>query len=327
MKQIKWGIMGTGTIANNFVLGLGFLENAELYAVASRSKEKADEFGKKYNAAKTYGSYEEMACDKDIDVIYIATPNAQHKENIILCLNNDKAVLCEKPLTINAAEAEAVIKLAREKKLFLMEAMWSRFFPIMDKVRSLLLEDAIGEIRMVNADFGFRREGPREDRKYSLARAGGALLDVGVYPLSFASMVFGEKPISIKGITHLCDTGVDIQSSMLLGYGEDKMAVLSCSINTSSPKEARIIGNNGSILIPNFSRATQAILYVNDKAPVKFEIALEGNGYNYEAKAVMESLIHGKIENEFMPLDESLSIIKVMDELRNQYGLKYPTEK
>jgi dihydrodiol dehydrogenase / D-xylose 1-dehydrogenase (NADP) len=256
LKEIKWGIMGTGTIANNFVLGLGFIENAKLYAVASRSIEKAEEFGKKYNASKAYGSYEEMARDKDIDVIYIATPNSQHKANIILCLNNDKAVLCEKPLTINAAEAEEVIKLAKVKKLFLMEGMWSRFFPVMDKVRELLQEGAIGEIRMVNADFGFRREGPREDRKYSLVRAGGALLDVGVYPISFASMIFGEMPNSIKGITHICDTGVDVQSSMLLGYGEDKMAVLSCSINTPTPKEARIIGNKGSILIPDFSRAT-----------------------------------------------------------------------
>jgi dihydrodiol dehydrogenase / D-xylose 1-dehydrogenase (NADP) len=325
-RIIKWAIMGTGTIANSFAKGLEALEDAKLYAVASRSKEKAEEFGKKYGAAKSYDSYEELVKDKEIDIVYIATPNTAHKDNIILCLNNGKPVLCEKPFTVNAEEAEEVIRLAREKKLFLMEAMWSRYFPVMKQVNEWLAEGHIGELRMITADFGFRREGPMEDRKVSPNRGGGALLDVGVYPISFASAVFGKQPTQITGITSLYDTGVDQQSSMLLGFDKGEMAVLSCAINTPTPKEGRIIGNKGSIHIPDFSRATKATLAVIGEEEVKVEIPLEGNGYNYEAAAAMDCLRRGEIESSIMPLDETVAILKVMDELRRQWGIKYPTE-
>jgi dihydrodiol dehydrogenase / D-xylose 1-dehydrogenase (NADP) len=325
-KIIKWGIMGTGTIANSFVQGLKVLEDSELYAVASRSKEKAEDFGKKFGAVKMYGSYEELVSDKEIDIIYIATPNTAHKDSIVLCLNNEKSVLCEKPFTINAKETEEVIKLAREKKLFLMEAMWSRYFPVMGKVHEWLDSGVLGDLRMITADFGFRREGPSEERKVSPNRGGGALLDVGVYPISFASWIFGKYPIQITGLTSLYDTGVDQQSSMLLGYDKGEMAVLSCAINTPTPKEARIIGNKGSIYIPDFSRATKATLSIIGEEPVNAEVALEGNGYNYEAAEAVKCLREGKLESDIMPLDESLAIIKIMDELRAQWGLKYPTE-
>jgi len=326
MEKIKWAIMGTGTIANSFAKGLEFLPDAELYAVASRSIEKASEFGQKYDLKKCYGSYEEMLQDKEVDVVYIATPNNVHKENILLCLNNGKAVLCEKPFTINAKETEEVIKVAREKKLFLMEGMWTRFFPIMKKVQEWLDENDIGKVRMVSADFGFRREGEPEERKVSLQRAGGALMDVGVYPISFASWVLKKAPIDIKGITCLYETGVDQLSAMTMGYGEGEMAVLSCSINTPTLQEARIVGNNGTIIIPQFSKATSATLSVIGKDPITLNIPLEGNGYNYEASEVMRCLRKGKLESNYMTLDESLSIIKIMDELRNQYGIIFPTE-
>lgn len=196
----------------------------------------------------------------------------------------------------------------------------------MEKVHSWINDDAIGAIRMLTADFGFRREGPAEVRKVSLERGGGALLDVGVYPISFASWIFGKYPLKITGITSLYDTGVDQLSSMLLGYDDGKMAVLSCSINTPTPKEARIIGNKGSIHIPDFYKATKATLSVIGREPVTFEVPLEGNGYNYEAKAVGEYLRQGKNESDLMPLDDSLLTIKVMDQLRNQWGIKFPTE-
>lgn len=326
MEKIKWAIMGTGTIANSFAKGLKFLPDAELYAVASRSIEKASEFGKKFDSKKCYGSYEEMIKDKDIDVVYIATPNNTHKENILLCLNNGKAVLCEKPFTINAKETEEVIKVARDKKLFLMEGMWTRFFPIMKTVQEWINENAIGKVRMVTADFGFRREGKPEERKVSLQRAGGALMDVGVYPISFSSWVLKKAPIDIKGITSLYETGVDELSAMTIRYSEGEMAVLSCSINTPTSQEARIIGNNGTIIIPQFSKATSVTLSVIGKDPITVSIPLEGNGYNYEAAEVMKCLREGKLESNSMTLDESLSIIKIMDELRNQYGIVFPTE-
>lgn len=327
-KVINWAIMGTGTIANSFAKGLEVLEDAKLYAVGSRTKEKAEEFGKRYGAEKIYGSYEELVQDKEIDVVYIATTNDAHKENAILCLNNGKAVLCEKPFTINVKEAEEVIKLAKEKKLFLMEAMWSRYFPIMKIVRTWLDEGKIGEVRMVNADFGFRREGERarEDRKFSPNRAGGALLDVGVYPISFASMVYKKAPKEITGLASICDTGVDEQSSMLLGYEKGNMAILACAINTPTPQEAKIIGNKGFIHIPYFFKATKATLSVIGEEPLTVELPLEGNGYNYEAAEVMKCLREGKLESELMPLDETVSIVKTMEELRRQWGIKFPME-
>jgi predicted dehydrogenase len=326
MKKIKWAIMGTGTIASSFVKGLAFLEDAELYAVASRSIEKASEFGESYGFKKYYGSYEEMVQDKEVDVVYIATPNNVHKENIILCLNNGKAVLCEKPFTLNAKETEEVIKLAREKNLFLMEGMWTRFFPIMKKIQEWIDEDTIGKVRMVIADFGFRREGKPEERKVSLEKGGGALMDVGVYPIAFASWVFKKAPKDIKGVTSLYETGADEQSVMTLGYEGGQLAALACAINTPTPKEARIIGNKGTIVIPEFFKATSATLSVIGDGPITVTIPLEGNGYNYQAAAVMECLRKGELECDAMSLDESLLIMGIMDELRKQYGIVFPTE-
>jgi predicted dehydrogenase len=318
--------MGTGTIANSFVKGLTFLEDAEIYAVASRSIEKSIGFGQKFGFKKFYGSYEEMVQDKEVDVVYIATPNSVHKENILLCLNNGKSVLCEKPFTINAKEAEEVIKLAREKKLFLMEGMWTRFFPVMKKVQEWIDEEAVGRIRMVTADFGFRRKGAAEERKVSIQRAGGALMDVGVYPISFASWVFKKDPEEIKGIASKYETGVDELSAMTLGYEGGQLASLYCSINTPTLKEARIIGNSGTIIIPEFSKATSASLSVIGKESITVNIPLEGNGYNYEASEVMRCLREGKIESPIMPLDETLSVMKTMDELRRQWKIEFPTE-
>lgn len=326
MKKIRWAIMGTGTIAKSFAKGLSFLDDAELYAVASRSMETAVSFGQDYSAKKYYGKYEDMVKDAEVDVVYIATPNSSHKDNILLCLNNGKAVLCEKPFTLNAKETEEVIRLAREKNLFLMEGMWTRFFPIMHKVREWIDEGKIGPIRMVTADFGFRREGDPEERKIGLHRAGGALMDVGIYPISFASWVLGRSVVDIKGVASLYETGVDELSAMTFKYDGGQMAVLSCSINTPTLKEARIIGNKGVIIIPDFARATSATLSVIGHEPITVTFPLEGNGYNYEAAAVMACLREGKVESDAIPLDETLSIIKSMDELRCQWGMVFPSE-
>lgn len=326
MKKIRWAIMGTGTIAKNFAKGLQCLENAELYAVASRSIESAIQFGQNYEAQKYYGSYEDMVRDDAVDVVYIATPNSAHKDNILLCLNHNKPVLCEKPFTLNVKETQAVIRVAREKNVFLMEGMWSRFFPIMQKVQEWIEADLIGPIRMVTADFGFRREGEPEERKISLHRAGGALMDVGIYPISFASWVLKKEPVCIKGVASLYETGVDELSAMAFQYESGQLAVLSCSINTPTLKEARIIGNKGSITIPDFSKATSATLSVIGEEPVTITIPLEGNGYNYEAAEVMSCLRENKTESNIMPLDETLSIMASMDELRRQWGIVFPTE-
>lgn len=327
MKTIRWAIMGTGTIAKSFAQGLRQLADAELYAVASRSEESAVRFGESYPAQHYYGNYEAMVKDDNVDVVYIATPNSAHKENILLCLHHGKAVLCEKPFTLNHQETEEVIRVAREKGLFLMEGMWARFFPVMRQVRAWLDEERIGPLRMVTADFGFRREGPAEERKVGLHRGGGALMDVGVYPIAFASWVFQQSPSAITGLASLYETGVDELSAMTFQYPQGQLAVMSCSINTPTQKEARIIGNRGTIIIPEFSKATTATLAVIGEEPETVKLPLEGNGYNYEAAAVMQCLRDGKTESELMPLDESLRIMTAMDELRRQWGVVYPSEQ
>lgn len=326
MATIKWAIMGTGTIAKSFAQGLGQLSDAELYAVGSRSLQSAEQFGNNFPAQKYYGSYEALVRDPDVDVVYIATPNSAHKDNILLCLNHGKPVLCEKPFTLNRHETAEVIRVAREKKLFLMEGMWTRFFPVYRQIREWLDANAIGPVRMVSADFGFRREGPAEDRKVGLHRGGGALMDVGVYPISFASWVFQQPPSTITGVASLYETGVDELSAMTLLYPDGQVAVLSCSINTPTQKEARIIGNKGTIVIPEFSKAISATLAVIGEEPVTVTFPLEGNGYNYQAAAVMACLRAGETECELMPLDESLTIMVQMDELRQQWGIVFPGE-
>jgi len=326
-KIINWGIMGCGKIAHSFAKGLSVLPEATLYAAGSRTKEKAVSFGQKYNILKTYGSYDELATDPHIDIIYIATPHNYHKENTLLCLRNYKAVLCEKPMCINAKEAEELIKEARKNQLFLMEAMWMRFLPVMFKVREWLNEKIIGDIRILKADFGFRFPWEPQKRILNINLAGGALLDVGIYTLSLAYMVFKNEPVKITSTAYIGETGVDEQSAYLLSYGNGAFASLTSAVRTKTPHDAIIIGTKGSIVIPDFWHGQMAILHIKDKAPSEFKFPFISNGYNYEAQYTMDCLKKNKLESDIMPLNETLLIIKTMDEIRSQWKLIYPEEK
>ena len=325
-RAIRWGILGAGNIAHLFAEGLSILSDAKLIAVGSRSREKATKFAGKFDIPKLHGSYVDLANDPDVDVIYVATPHPFHKEHSILCLEAGKAVLCEKPLAVNAQEVGEMIECARKSGKFLMEAMWTRFLPVMVKVREWLVEEAIGEVRMFTADFGFRSGWNPEGRLLNPNLAGGALLDVGVYNVAMASMVLGKQPSRITGMAHIGATGVDEQSAMVLGYDEGQLAILSCAIRTSTPREARILGTEGTIHIPGFWHATSATLDVSGKDAEQIEIPLDGNGYNYEAIEVMHCLRAGKLESDIMTLDESFSIMETMDKIRAHWGLKYPME-
>lgn len=325
-KTINWGILGPGNIAHQFARGLNVLDDAKLIAVGSRSIERAAEFADEFDIPHKYGSYVELANDQDVDAIYVATLHPFHKENTILCLEAGKAVLCEKPFAINAQQVQEMIKTARQSGKFLMEAMWTRFFPVMVKVRKWLAESVIGEVRMLTADFGFRAGWNAEGRALNPNLAGGGLLDVGVYTISMASMVFGGSPKKISSMAHLGKTGIDEQAAMLLGYDAGQLAVLFCAVRTNTPQNARILGTDGSIYIPNFWHPNSMTLNASGKDAEQIEIPFDGNGYNYEAAEVMRCLREGKVESDIMPLDESLSIIKTMDEIREQWGLKYPME-
>ncbi len=323
---IRWGILGTGNIARQFARGLTSVDGATLVAVGSRATETADAFGDEFAVPHRHSTYEALVADDDVDAIYVSTPHPFHKDNSILCLQNDKAVLCEKPFTVNAGEAAAVIDVARVQNCFLMEAMWTRFVPAVVRLRQLLAEGAIGEVRMIQADFGFRAGVNPEGRLFNLALGGGALLDVGIYSLSFASMILGAAPAQVVSTADMGETGVDEQSAFLLRYAGGQIAVLSCAVRTSTAIQVQIFGTEGSICVgsPFFKSESLTIKRGGEETVEQFP--LDGNGYNYEAIEVGKCLREGRTESEIMPLDETLALMKLLDTIREPWGLKYPSD-
>jgi predicted dehydrogenase len=262
-----------------------------------------------------------------VDVIYVATPHPYHRPNAILCLEHGKAVLCEKPFTINRAEAVEVVEVARRNNRFLMEAMWTRFLPIMGQTRAWVADGAIGEVRMVEASFGFRGGPDETSRLLAPEMGGGGLLDVGVYPIGLASMVYGGPPDEICSMAHLGNTGVDEQAAMLFRYRGDALAMLSCAVRTNTLHTAVIMGTDGMITIDApFWCGTVATLDRPEKEPIRVELPLKGNGYHYQAEAVMACMRAGKLESDLMSLSETLSIMETMDRIRAQWGVRYPME-
>ena len=327
MRKFRWGILGTGSIARQFVRGLNSVPEAEVLAVGSRSEASAEKFADKRNIPRRYASYDALASDPDVDVVYIATPHPFHAENATMCLEAGKAVLCEKPFCVNAAEAERVVGLAREKGLFLMEGMWTRFFPLMEEVRRLVSEGALGEVRMLNVDFGFRADPDPASRLFAPGLGGGALLDVGVYCVSFASMVLG-RPSGSVGVSHLGETGVDEQASVVLEHEGGRLANLSIGVRTNTPQEATIMGTEAYIRIhAPWWRPKSMTISRPGTEDETVEAPVSGNGFNYEAAEVMRCLEAGKMESDVMPLDETLSVMRTMDGIRAEWGLKYPGEE
>jgi len=325
-NPIRWGIIGTGRIAHELADALRRLPGAELFSVGSRSAETAGRFADEFGIPRPYGSYHALVNDPQVDLIYVATPHSCHADNTRLALNAGKPVLCEKPFTINAVEAREVIALARARKLFVMEAMWTRCFPLMTKLRALLASDSIGEVRQLSADFGFRAEYTKDSRLFGPHYGGGALLDVGVYPVSLASMLFGP-PQRIVSAAKLGPTGVDEEAAMILTHGDGQLAILHAAIRLDTAQEAIITGTRGRVRIHSpWWRPVAMTLSREGEPDERFEFLAEGNGYEHEAREVMECLRAGKLESPLMPLEESLSIMETLDALRAQWGVKYPME-
>jgi dihydrodiol dehydrogenase / D-xylose 1-dehydrogenase (NADP) len=327
MEAIRWGILGTGGIARKFAAGLALLPDARLAAVGSRTRVSADSFGAAYNVPRRHGCYAALMEDPEVDVIYVATPHPMHRENSLGCLSAGKAVLCEKPFTINARQAEEVISLSRGKRIFLMEAMWTRYFPAIVKVRSLLAEGAVGEVRMVQADFGMKPPFNPKSRLFDPALGGGAMLDLGVYPVSLASMVYGEAPRRLASTAVIGSTGVDEQAAAVLEYSAGRQAVVSWSFRCVTPQEAHIVGENGRIRIHRPWWYPDTItLSRPGREDESLSMPYLGNGYAHEAVEVMDCLRKGKLESAVMPLDESLRIMQTLDAIRGEWKLKYPGE-
>lgn len=325
-KVIRWGILGTGGIASAFARDLAYCENVERIAVGSRTKESAERFAEEHDVARAYGSYEELVKDTDVDAIYVATPHPFHKENVFACLRAGKAVLCEKPFTINSEELEEIIQFARDKKLFLMEAMWTKFLPAIIKVREWIDSGKIGKVLLVKADFGFRAAWNPEGRLFNPALGGGALLDVGIYPVTFATMILGTNPEKIQSTAHIGKTGVDEQFSIMLSYPSGKTATLNGAFRVNLTNEAYIHGTDGFIRIPSFHSAKSAILYKDGEEAETFTDDRKSAGYSFEIEEVGRCLNQGLLESPVVSLDESLRIMNLMDEIRGQWGLKYPFE-
>ena len=326
-EKIRWGIISTGHISGRFAEALEILPDAELVAVASRKLEPAQAFAKRYNIPKAYGSYQELADDPDIDAVYIGTPHTFHLDNSVMCMRKGKAVLCEKALTINAEEAREMVRVAREENVFLMEAMIPRQVPLLQKVMNWVKEGRIGEVRMVKASRMARGEFDPQQRQLNPELGGGALLDVGVYVISFAQQVLGKAPVESVGLSYIGAIGSDEQGVAVLKYDKGEIADLSFALRTEAVNEAYILGTDGYIKVHDlFAVPHKASLYIDKKEVDTIEEPIVGNALNYEAEEVMRCMREGLKESPYMPLDESILIMEIMDTIRKPWGLVYSND-
>ena len=313
--SIKWGVLGTGGIAREFTEDLLSHTEMTVAAVGSRSIENAKNFRAGVTA---YGSYEELVAS-DVDAIYVATPHQAHAANTILALNADKPVLCEKPFAVNANEAKAMANTAKENNLLLMEAMWTRYLPHIQKMREIIHE--LGDVYNVQADHG--QSLLHIKRLTDPAYAGGALLDLGIYPVSFASFIFGKpEKLTAKGVI---ENGVDLQTSAIFEYSGGRHAVINTVMNAKSPTTASINGSKARLeLSTSFYRPTDMRIIYNDGRTMEFKNEYRGHGLREQAIYFEKLLISGKKDSDLLPISETISIMETMDEIRNQIGLKYP---
>lgn len=327
MRTIKWGIIGAGGISATFATALKQMEYTELAAIASRDLSKAKEFAGRFNIGKAYGSYEELAKDPDIDVIYVGTPHTEHKPNAELCIKNGKSVLCEKPFTLNGKETKYLMDLAKEHKVFLMEAMWTKFLPVTKKVKEWLAEGKIGKVKKLQVGFGFTVPYNESSRLYNYALAGGALLDAGVYPITYAVHLMGKLPVQVSSAAVFLENGVDEQNCILFKFDNDVLAMISSGINAEVGKEAIIIGDKGRIVVKNFWTADKAVIYDREGRETEtFKEEGRINGYEFEAYEVNECIRNGKFESSTNPLKDTLDVMGIMDGIRDEWGLKYKQE-
>lgn len=326
MKTYRWGIIGLGHIAGKFAEGLREAPQAVLYAVASRQQDKADAFAARYGALKAYGTYDALVADPNVDVVYIATPHNLHLENAIMCLEARKPVLCEKPLAVNLSQLDELTACAAHNRTFLMEALWTRFLPKIDKALELLATHKIGQVSYLRADFGFSAPRNPAGRLFNPNLAGGSLLDVGIYTVFYALLFLGY-PDKISAQARIGTTGIDEHCAMTLEYKNGCLAQLFSSIVAETPMTAEIAGSTAHLTIEKPLYAPSN-LHINNKEgrfePFAFEHS--GNGYHFEALEVMQCLENGRIQSEKLSWAFSRQIMQILDTVRSIIGLRYPFE-
>ncbi|MEU1536863.1 Gfo/Idh/MocA family oxidoreductase [Actinacidiphila glaucinigra] len=327
-RKVRWGILATGGIAASFAEDLRELkDDAEIVAVGSRRLDSARAFADRFGIPRAYGSWTELADDEGVDVVYVATPHSAHRVAAGLCLRAGRSVLCEKPFTVNAVEARELADLARTHGRFLMEAMWTYCNPVVRRLTELVADGAIGEVRSVHADFGLAGPFDPGHRLLDPALGGGALLDLGVYPVSFAHLLLGE-PDEVQAWAHLTEDGVDDNTGMLLGYDSGAVAVLSCSLTADTARTAVVTGSAGRIEVPaGFFHPDRFVLRREGREPEEFGAPDGGlRGLQHEAAEVTRCLRAGERESPLVPLEGSLAVMRTLDTVRDRIGVRYPGE-
>ncbi|MDB4904893.1 MAG: afr 2 [Mucilaginibacter sp.] len=330
MKTIRWGILGAGRIARKFASDLKLVENAELIAIGSRGMQSADEFNKEFPVKYCHYSYQDLVQNPEVDVIYIATPHNLHYENTLLCLEYNKAVLCEKPFAMNSNQTIKMIEKAKEKKLFLMEALWTKFHPHYIKVQEMIGQGLLGEIKAVLVSFGFKPIAPVPARLFDPALGGGTVMDIGIYNVFIAMSILG-KPDNIDAIITPASTGVDEQCSIVFGYKSGALAQLFSTFSSNLATEADICGTEGRIrLTSRFYEPSSTIEFYADRVDSRQVIPVEkepGFGYQYEARHVNDCLRKGLTESPIVSFADTLLLMETLDKIRKTAGIHYPADE
>ncbi|QMU76238.1 Gfo/Idh/MocA family oxidoreductase [Streptacidiphilus sp. PB12-B1b] len=328
-KSIRWGILATGAIAEAFTRDLQLLPDAEVVAVGSRSEESARAFAERFDIPRVHGSWASLAADEEVDIVYVATPHHAHYEAARLCLEAGRAVLCEKPFTLNAADSRALTELAAERGRFLMEAMWMRCNPAVLRVAELIAAGAIGTVGTLQADFGLAGPFAPSHRLRDPGLGGGALLDLGIYPVTLAHLLLGV-PDSIQAWASLTPEGVDANTALILGYDSGAVATLTCGIVSGTPFRAYVSGSLGRIELPSpFFRPGDFLLYRgqgDDVEPELVQVPYSGSGYVHEAEEAMRCLRAGLLESPLVPWSSTLEVMRTLDTARARTGVRYPGE-
>ena len=323
---VRWAILGPGRIAHSFARDFRSVRNAELVAVASREAKRARQFADQYGIEFVL-TYNELYASKLVDAVYIATPHSFHYEQSLACLRNAKAVLCEKPITINDSQFQELAEVSARNNVFLMEAMWTYFLPAMQRAKQWITDGRIGSVKVIQADFGHAMEFNPYSRIYDSMLGGGALLDLGIYPVALSTQIMNQKPQHIQASAIIGKTGVDDSTAMIFQYG-DATAVLHTTILATTTNTALIFGENGFIEIPDFYKASVCRLYNAQKMLIEsFTDDRTTGGYNFETQEATDCILYGLVESPALPHSRSNELQEIMMEVRKQIGLRYPMDK
>jgi len=321
MKKIRVGVIGLGSIFHRVMKGFRNSIHCELFAVAARDIGRAREAAERYGAARFFGSYEELARCPEVDLVYIATPNNLHCAHTLMCLENGKHVICEKPFAMNDSEAKKMIVAAREKGLFLMEAMWSRFMPAIRCLEEKRRSGELGAIRHVTADFSYAAAYDPASRIYDPALGGGAMMDVGIYPLSMCAMLLGDSPVNVQTSCIKAPSGVDCRMAMQLTYADGATAQLMSGTDVNSISQLTLFAEKAAVVIPDFWHATKLIINGGE-----LTFPQENEGHHHQFDHAAERIFAGYTESDIMPLDETMRLMKLMTDVRYEHGIIYPGE-